>query len=240
VSLFPPKTCDARGVIFDLDGVLIDSEALQFAAYSEALRDFSVSVTPATYAREWIATGMGSDYAVATFGLPITPAELKARKEFIYHRMLTEKVELMPGAAEAVRRMAAQGPVALATNSNAQEVDHVLERFGLKRHFAAVVTREQYDEPKPAPDAFLTAARALDLPPARCVVIEDAERGMRAAHAAGIPCMAVPHEWTREHDFSLAVRCLGSLDELTSELVADTLAAATPVGRSMVERSGRG
>jgi len=208
-----------RGVIFDLDGLLIDSEALHHAAYSEVLAGFGVSVSRATYTAEWIAKGSGADYAVRTFDLPITPQALKAQKEVLYLAMLKERVTLMPGAREAVERMAASFPIALATNSNAESVGHVLDRLGLSARFSAVVTREQYERAKPAPDAFLAAARAIGTAPAKCLVVEDSQRGLGAAHAAGIPCVVVPNEWTRGHDFGLAVACLKSLDELTPELV---------------------
>jgi HAD superfamily hydrolase (TIGR01509 family) len=199
-------------VIFDLDGVLIDSEGLQYRAYSEALRSFGVAVSRDVYAREWIAAG---------------------RKNPIYHRLLSEGVQLMPGAAEAVARMARHFAVAVATNSNQSDTKLALERAGLAPHFDAVVTREQYEHPKPAPDAFLAAARAVDVPPARCLVVEDSERGICAAAAAGIPAVAVPNEWTRESDFGIASRCLASLDELAVEVVDEILATAaedsTPV-----------
>jgi HAD superfamily hydrolase (TIGR01509 family) len=127
----------------------------------------------------------------------------------------------MPGAAAAVERMAAAFPIALATNSNAADTGHVLDRFGLAHHFTAVVTREQYEEAKPAPDAFLAAVAALGVAPSRCLVVEDAERGVRAAHAAGIPCLAVPNAWTQDHDFALAISRVASLDDLTSARVEE-------------------
>jgi len=213
-------------VIFDLDGVLIDSEGLQYRAYSEVLRSFGVRVSREVYAREWIAAGHGSEYAVATFGLPLSPDELKERKNPIYHRMLSEGVRLMPGAAEAVARMARHFALAVATNSNASDTELALERTGLRPDFDAVVTRDRYEHPKPAPDAFLAAAKAVGLPPARCLVVEDSERGIRAASAAGIPAVAVPNEWTRGSDFGLAARRLESLDELTVQVAAEILGAS--------------
>jgi beta-phosphoglucomutase-like phosphatase (HAD superfamily) len=133
----------------------------------------------------------------------------------------------MPGAAEAVARMARHFAVAVATNSNQSDTELALERTGLRPHFDAVVTREQYEHPKPAPDAFLTAARAVGVPPARCLVVEDSERGVRAAVAAGIRAVAVPNEWTRGSDFAMATRRLEGLSELTFQLVEGILAAAS-------------
>lgn len=208
-----------RGVLFDLDGVLIDSERLYYRAYSEVLAEFGVSVTPQVYGREWISSGMGPEYAVRTFDLPIAPEEVRARKNPIYSRLLHEEVALMPGAREALLRLSSRYPLALATNSRDEDVAMVLDRFEIRGFFTDVVTRSRYERAKPAPDAFVTAAAALGLPNARCVVIEDAWKGVKAAHDAGSPIVAVPHEFTAEDDFSLCARVVGSLDDVTAELI---------------------
>ena len=208
-----------RGILFDLDGVLIDSERLYYRAYSAVLAEFGVSVTPQVYGREWISSGMGPEYAVRTFGLPIPPEEVRARKNPIYSRLLRDEVALMPGAREALERLSAHCPLVLATNSRDDDVAMVLERFGLRPYFRDVVTRGRYARPKPAPDAFVTAAQALGLPNARCVVIEDAWKGVKAAHDAGSPIIGVPNEFTLEDDFSLCARVVPSLDDVTTDLV---------------------
>ena len=212
-------------MLFDLDGVLIDSEGLQYRAYAEALEPFGASVTHETYAREWIATGQGPEYAVKTFGLPITPKQLRERKDPIYRRLLIENAALMPGAADAVPALARHYRLAVATNSTRGDTEYVLGRFGLLDHFDAIVTREAYARAKPAPDAFLAAARECGAEPARCVVVEDSERGLAAARAAGIRAVAVPNEWTLAHDLDGAARSIASLAELTPALVEEVLAS---------------
>ena len=212
------------GVIFDLDGVLIDSEELQYKAYQEVLAEFRIRVSREEYGRYWIAGGRGPEYAVETYGLPVSPAELRARKNPVYHRILQDEVRLMPGVVPALQRLAQRYPLALATNSNTADVGYVLQRFQLRPYFKAVITREAYEGAKPEPDAFLAAARALGLPPSSCVVIEDAHKGVLAAHRAGARCIAVPHPFTADNDFSLADHILGGLEELTPELVEVLLA----------------
>jgi HAD superfamily hydrolase (TIGR01509 family) len=214
----------AVGVIFDFDGVIVDSEALQHRAYNQVLRRFGVSVDKEEYGREWIAAGLGPEHAVRTYGLPATPTELRRLKDPIYHLLLREEAALVPGARSALERLSAAFPVALATNSNRQDTSFVLERFGLQGHFAVVVTREQYERPKPAPDAFATAAARLGLPAARCVVIEDAYKGVVAAAEAGCRCIAFPHDYTANNDVSRATMVVRSLDELTVSLVESLVA----------------
>lgn len=222
-----PETRPSRGahagVIFDLDGVLIDSEALHYRAYSAVLERFGVSVSRELYAVQWIAGGRGPEYAVATYDLPITANELRHRKQPIYHALLQEEAVLMPGVEAAVDRLQARFPLAVATNSSHEDVDWILRRFGLWDHFEAVIGREDYVAAKPEPDAFLAAASRLGVPPSRCLVVEDAERGVLAARRAGAIPVAIPHEFTRNHDFSGAARILSGLDDVTPELVSEIL-----------------
>jgi len=206
-------------IIFDLDGVLIDSEALQYKAYSQVLAGFGVTVSSAEYAAHWIAAGRGPEYAVATYGLPVNPADLRALKNPVYHAILRSEVTLMPAVIAALTRLHAHFPLAVATNSNQQDVAFVMEHFGLRRFFAATVTREDYAEAKPHPDAFLTAAARLGVTPRACLVVEDAYKGIVAAHRAGAIPVAIPNAFTRHNDFSLAAVVLHGLDELTIALV---------------------
>jgi HAD superfamily hydrolase (TIGR01509 family) len=208
-------------IIFDLDGVLIDSEALQYKAYSQVLARYAASVTVAEYAKHWIADGLGPEYAVERFHLPMAPEELRARKSDIYPEILRHEVTLMPGVPQALARLQPRFALGVATNSNRRDVDFVMQHFDLRHFFTAIVTRENYAEPKPAPDAFATAAAQLATSPQACLVVEDAHRGVLAAHRAGTVIVAIPNDFTRDNDFSLAKRVLSSMDELSIELVEE-------------------
>jgi HAD superfamily hydrolase (TIGR01509 family) len=219
-------------VIFDLDGVIIDSEELQYNAYSKVLARFGVRVSIDEYAEHWIAAGHGPEYAVRTYALPMPPDELRALKNPVYHEILRNEVRLMPGVMEALQRLHRRCPLAVATNSNRQDTSFVVDHFAIRRFFTAIVTREDYPRAKPNPDAFTTAAAEVGMPPASCVVIEDAPKGVLAAHRAGAAVLAVPNEFTRGNDFSRAAAVLGSLDELTVPLL-ETVAAQHAAGASL-------
>ena len=214
-------------VIFDLDGVLIDSEALQYKAYSRVLARYGVRVSIEEYAAYWITAGNGPEHAVDTYALPLSPGELRALKSAVYHDILRDEVTLMPGALDALTRLHPHFPLAVATNSSRRDVAFVMEHFGVGQFFAALVTREDYAAAKPQPDAFLAAADRLGVAARVCLVVEDAHRGILAAHRAGATVVAVPNSFTRDNDFSLAAAVLPSLDELTVARVEQLLAGTS-------------
>lgn len=209
-----------RGVLFDLDGVLADTERLHWEAYRSVLRQFGVDVGVEEYRVHWIAGGGGPEYACRTYALPLTPDELRALKAPRYQRLLAEGLTERAGARAALERLHPTHRLAVATNTARAEVDTILGRLGMTSFVDAIVAREDYVHAKPAPDAYLTAAAALGLSPAECVVVEDTERGVRAGVAAGMRVVAVPHDLTHDNDFTACVRRLEHLDALTVELLA--------------------
>jgi HAD superfamily hydrolase (TIGR01509 family) len=209
------------GVLFDLDGTLADTEPLQWEAYRRVLRPFGADVGRDEYRRHWVAVAGGAEYACRTYGLPIDADELRRRKAREYRALIAAGVAARPGARAALVRLRPVARVALATNTARAEADVVLDHLGVRDLLDAVVAREDYAAAKPAPDAYLAAARALGLPPAACLVVEDTTRGVQAGLAAGCPVVAVPNELTYDNDFSGARRRLAGLDELTPALLRD-------------------
>jgi len=118
----------------------------------------------------------------------------------------------------------------IATNSLRADVAFVLDRLAIAHFFTAVVTREDYAEAKPAPDAYLTAAQRLGIAPGRCLVFEDAERGVVAAHRAGATVVAVPNTFTAGSDFSLAATVVDGLAVVSPAFVERLLGAAPATG----------
>ncbi len=208
-----------QGVIFDLDGVLIDSEGLYFRAYQTVLEPYRVNISRAEYEEQWIARGRGPEYIVAKHNLPFSPDELRRMRSPVYLRLLETEVTLMPHTEEALTCLAPRFNLTVATNTNREHLDFVLHRFNIARFFPSTVAREDYQGAKPEPDAFLAGARKLGLPPTQCVVIEDTYKGVTAAFRAGMACIAVPNEYTLHNDFSQASLVLHNLKELTPEVI---------------------
>jgi HAD superfamily hydrolase (TIGR01509 family) len=206
-------------VLFDLDGVLADTEPLHWAAYREVLLELGVDVGIEEYRHKFISRGGGPEYAVEAYRLPITADELRARKLPRYLDRLRRGVPPRPGARAALERLRGGWRTAVATNSVRTEVDLILGSLGLAALLDAVVTREDYRAAKPAPDAYLTAAGRLGLRAEECVVIEDTPRGLGAAIAAGMRAVALPNELTADNDFAGCTLRLAHLDELTPDLL---------------------
>ena len=199
-----------KAILFDLDGVIVDSEPLHHRAFDLALAEHGIPPIPFdTYADQFSSRGVGLEWAARTLG--VEPKALHRRKQEIYTELLRREARLCDAAAEVIPRLAEAYALAVATNSPRAEAAFVLDRFGLAAHFRAVIGREDYAEPKPAPDAFLAAASHLGVDPAECVIVEDSFKGLTAARAAGIRCFVVPNAYTQDGDLSGATARLASL-----------------------------
>jgi beta-phosphoglucomutase len=211
-----------RGVIFDLDGVLIDSEPLHYRAFRDVLAPYGVAVTEGEYYAKYLVY---SDREVLERLLPDRKAldEAVAAKERRYWELLEAGAPAFPDGL-ALLAGAAGWRVGLATGSIRREAELALRCLGIRERFGAVVAREDYRRGKPDPEPYLRAAEALGLPPRRCVVVEDAPGGVRAAKAAGMACVAVTHSCPRERleEADLIV------DDLAAVVLASLLADGGP------------
>ena len=209
-------------VVFDLDGVIVDSEHVwdearqQLAAerggrwHDRASRDMM-----GMSSREW------SRYMHDVIGLEEPPDEINAEVVRRLKAVYQENLPLIPGAREAVERLAARWPLGLASSSNREVIDLVLEASGLARHFAASVSSEEVARGKPAPDVYLEAARRLGVEPEGCAAVEDSENGIRSAKAAGMRTIAIPNPRYPPDEAALAEAdvVLESVAELEPDVV---------------------
>jgi HAD superfamily hydrolase (TIGR01509 family) len=211
-----------RAVIFDLDGLLLDSESAwdggRKALVAEAGLDWPDGATEAMLGMsspEW------SRYVHDELGVPLEPAEISDR--VVAHVLDTyeERLPLLPGAEAAVERIAARWPLALASSSNREVIETVMATSGWGDVFRAWVSSEEVERGKPEPDVFLEAARRIGLDPAEGAGVEDSHNGILAASAAGLRVVAIPNREFPPGQAALAEAdvVLGSLNELTPEAI---------------------
>jgi len=211
-----------EAVVFDLDGVLLDSEQLWNESKEELVRESggrwredAPTAMMGMSSREW------SRYMRDELGVNMDAEEINRdvvrRMEERYRRHLP----LLPGAVKAVRSLRRRWPLALASSANREIIDFALEVAGLAGEFGATVSSEEVQSGKPAPDVYLEAAHRLGVQADRCVAIEDSSNGMRSAAAAGMAVLAVPNEhYPPSADaLALAAARVNTLLEVTPELV---------------------
>jgi HAD superfamily hydrolase (TIGR01509 family) len=211
-----------EAAIFDLDGVLIDSEQVWSDSRRELVEerggrwhDRAQQAMMGMSSSEW------SRYMSERLGVDLPPEriseEVVSRLALLYRRRLP----LLPGAREAVERVAARWPVGLASSSNRELIDLVLELSVLATYFRTTLSSEEVARGKPAPDVYIEVARRLGVEPSRCVAIEDSHNGILSAAAASMRVIAIPNRAfpPGEEALAKAARVLGSLDELTPELI---------------------
>ena len=183
-----------RAVVFDLDGVIIDSEEV----WEEVRRGYA-----AEYGREFLpdtqdrmmgmSTGEWSRHLAEEVGVPRTPEQVAADVLGRMAERYRSNLPLIPGSVEAVRRIGERFALALASSSARSLIDRVLITAGLTDAFQVTLSTEEVPRGKPYPDVYLTAAEKLGFAPAVCAAVEDSSNGLRSAAAAGLAVVAVPH-----------------------------------------------
>jgi HAD superfamily hydrolase (TIGR01509 family) len=211
-----------EAVVFDLDGLLLDTEQVWDEVRETLTRerggrwhDRAQADMMGMSSTEW------SRYMHETLGLAEPPEDLNRLVVERMQERYRERLPLVDGAAEAVRRIGARWPLGLASSSNRPLIDLALELMGVTDLFRATVSSEEVERGKPAPDVYLEAARRLGFAPGRIVAIEDSAAGICAADAAGMRVIAIPnlHFPPPDDALRLADRVLESLAELTPDAV---------------------
>ena len=214
-----------QAAIFDLDGLIVDSEPLQLRAINRALAPVGIALTEADWMQR---VGHKSIETIrllkARHGFAADPDAIEQAKLTAYRQLIRQDgaLALMPGVHEAIRACQGVGlKLAIASSSVRADIDAILSAFGLGQHFATVVAGDEVARGKPDPAIFLAAAERLAVDPAVCLALEDAPSGIAAANAAGMASIAIPNRFTRHQNFDDARAVLDSLFDFAQKL--DTL-----------------
>lgn len=209
-----------KALIFDMDGVIVDSEPIWIASKQKMLQEQGVEVLDSyhhqlfgmTLTTMW--TKIRSD-----FDLKLSVEECIARGEEIRHEMRSSvSIESIPGAISLIRELSQAGiPLAIASSSSNKDISKVVDEFGIRECFKALVSGEDCQRSKPNPDIFLKAAEQLGIAPSQILVIEDAVNGVTAAKAAGMKCIGFENPNFEKQDLSQADGITRDLSTLTIE-----------------------
>ncbi|ABU59805.1 HAD-superfamily hydrolase, subfamily IA, variant 3 [Roseiflexus castenholzii DSM 13941] len=216
-----------QALIFDFDGLILDTETPDFIVLSEQYRRFGAELLP----ERWVH-GLGTTGGYDPYGEleALTGARLDREALRREHReryiALCEQQPLQPGVREVIIAARARGiRLAVASSATREWVEGWLERHAIRAYFACVRTRSDGVRVKPAPDLFLSAAACLDAPPEWCVVLEDSPNGIRAAAAAGMRCVAVPVALLDTLSLPPHMLRLHSLADLPADALLDRMAS---------------
>jgi HAD superfamily hydrolase (TIGR01509 family) len=218
-----------RAIVFDFDGVIVNSEPLHFQGYRDVLADQGVALTEPDYYAHYLGfDDVGAFAAIGRrHGVAWSDAEIEnlvARKAVRLEALERDVSLLLPGAADAIRRASAAVPIAIASGARGEEIRRLLRREGLSGCFTAIVAAEDTAVSKPAPEPYLRAVRLLApawggrLRPSDCIAIEDSHWGLESARAAGLRTIAVTNTYSA--DELVADLTIASLEALDLDLLA--------------------
>lgn len=183
-----------EAVVFDLDGVIIDTEEVWEDVRRGYVAGYGKQFLPDSQTRMMgMSTPEWSRHLSDEVGVPRTPEQVATDVLGRMAERYSEALPLIPGAVDCVRRLGAAFPLGLASSSARVLIDKVLETAGLTGAFAVTLSTEEVPRGKPAPDVYLEAARRLGVEPGTCAAVEDSSNGLRSAAAAGCAVIAVPH-----------------------------------------------
>ncbi len=190
-----------KAILFDSDGVLVDTESVFFDETHAAFASAGIGLTTAQWSRWYLADAKRSRDVAALCGMrPEVIDAVVRRRDAAFARRLAEGIPLLPGVRETLDELTGRFRLAVVTGASRGHFDRAHANTGLAPFFEVVVTADDCEEVKPSPQAYLAALERLGLAASDCLAVEDSPRGARAAHAAGIPCVVVP---TRLTDLSL-------------------------------------
>jgi HAD superfamily hydrolase (TIGR01509 family) len=207
-------------VVFDMDGLLVDSEILHLKAWRNIFDENGLVLQEEDYVREWVQGGRGIVQYVEKMELfPIeerltTALKIRENKKILFDAMLEEELEIKPGAKELLENLDGKMKMVIASSSYRKSLEIIVKKFGIDKYFERIISIENVQKAKPDPEIFLLAAKEMKVKPSECVVLEDAEKGLKAAKAAGMKCIIVPDVFTLNGDFKKADLVVNSLTEL--------------------------
>jgi HAD superfamily hydrolase (TIGR01509 family) len=208
-----------KAILWDNDGVLVDTERLYFRATQHVLATVGIPLTKEQYMDLFLVQGKGAWHLAADKGLsPSAIEQLRHARNTIYSTLLSQEPLIIAGVREVLDALHGAYVMGIVTSSAPDHFALIHQTTGLLPYFRFVLTASDYTHSKPHPEPYLRAVERSGCRPEECLVIEDSERGLMAAKAARLPCIVVPSEFTRGSNFAGADKVLENLTDLLAEL----------------------
>jgi HAD superfamily hydrolase (TIGR01509 family) len=207
-------------ILWDNDGVLVDTVGLYFRASQAVLARVGVQLTSEQYIDISLRRGESTLKLAAEQGIPVeTIASLRAERDQFYAEFLQTEPCLIAGVEDALRALRGRVKMGVVTSSPRQHFEIAHARTGLCKYLDFVLALEDCRQTKPNPEPYLTAIERYHLQPERCIVVEDSERGLAAAIGAGLECWIIRTKWSKDADFSKASKVLDSVSDVSAEIL---------------------
>ena len=198
-----------EAILWDNDGVLVDTECLFFESTRTILASIGIELSLEQFLDFSMRQGRSAfELAIESGWDKQQVANLKRQRDVLYSEMLHKQTRVLPGVTETLNALHGRIRMAVVTSSQRQHFDLIHANFGLTRYFEFVLAREDYAKTKPSPEPYLLALERLGTNAENCVAVEDSERGLAAARAAGLRCLVIPNEITRSCSFPGATAIL--------------------------------
>ena len=210
-----------KAAIFDMDGVIIDSEPIQMLAINKVLAQWSIQLSDKDFI-PMIGRRLSDDYNYLKerFGIPVDFPEFWKMKNATYQNLIKESIEEMPGLSRLITELKQAGiKRAVASGSIRADIDIVLNGLGLQSEFDVITAGNEVKHGKPHPEIYLLTSSRLEVNPEDCVALEDTYYGLCSAKSAGMKCIAVPHKYTAQQDFSRADLTTDSLNNISLSVI---------------------
>jgi HAD superfamily hydrolase (TIGR01509 family) len=208
-----------KAIFWDNDGVLVDTEPLYFQATREVLAEAGVVLSREEFIRISLREGRSAfDLARDQGAAPAALEDMRRERNRRYAEFLAQGIAPLPGVADTLSALHGRCQMAIVTSCLQEHFDLIHRHTNILHYFDFILTREHYRHTKPHPEPYLSALRRSGLSPGQCLVIEDTERGLHAADAAGLACAVIPNELTAAGDFSKACRVLDSIHQVVDLL----------------------
>ncbi|EKE19199.1 MAG: HAD family hydrolase [uncultured bacterium] len=209
-----------KAILFDMDGLLVDSEPLHFEAHRRALEKFGIQITKEDYIQNGVSGGRRSFYEVMQikYHKPLDINAVRKLKKEIYGELI-KQIEVFDGTKRIVEILHRKYRIAVVSNTHPEYIQKTLAHVGMVEYFETISSAKELERGKPFPDVYFNAMKKLGMEASECVAVEDSCSGIEAAKNAGIRCIAIPNEFTSQQDLSRADVVIGSIKEMDKALV---------------------